>query len=195
MQVGSFNIKVMKLLNIENYQIKVSDEALLVRPIRDLFMADKSKTKEKFYQQCSIIFFMADPRSSYGYMTDDNERLEAIKIQEGLPKNYTISKELQLAIDTYRKLTTTISSQLLEDTYVAIDKLRKFLRNIDLYAVDDKGKPLYTINSITSAIKAIPQLTKDIQEAEKQVNSDMLEVGRKRGGDVGKSMFEDGINF
>lgn len=195
MQVGSFNIKVMKLLNIENYQIKVTDEALLVGPIRDLFMADKSKTKEKFYQQCSIIFFMADPRSSYGYMTDDNERLEAIKIQEGLPKNYTISKELQLAIDTYRKLTTTISSQLLEDTYVAIDKLRKFLRNIDLYAVDDKGKPLYTINSITSAIKAIPQLTKDIQEAEKQVNSDMLEVGRKRGGDVGKSMFEDGINF
>lgn len=195
MQVGSFNIKVMKLLNIENYQIKVTDEALLVGPIRDLFMADKSKTKEKFYQQCSIIFFMADPRSSYGYMTDDNERLEAIKSQEGLPKNYTINKELQLAIDTYRKLTTTISSQLLEDTYVAIDKLRKFLRNIDLYAVDDKGKPLYTINSITSAIKAIPQLTKDIQEAEKQVNSDMLEVGRKRGGDVGKSMFEDGINF
>ena len=185
----------MKLLNIENYQIKVSDEALLVRPIRDLFMADKSKTKEKFYQQCSIIFFMADPRSSYGYITDDDERFEAIKTQEGLPKNYTIDKNLQLAIDTYKKLTTTISSQLLEDTYVAIDKLRKFLRNIDLYAADDKGKPLYTINSITSAIKAIPQLTKDIQEAEKQVNSDILEIGRKRGGDVGKALFEDGLNF
>ena len=185
----------MKLLNIENYQIKVTDEALLVRPIRDLFMADKSKTKEKFYQQCSIIFFMADPRSSYGYITDDDERFEAIRTQEGLPKNYTIDKNLQLAIDTYKKLTTTISSQLLEDTYVAIDKLRKFLRNIDLYAVDDKGKPLYTINSITSAIKAIPQLTKDIQEAEKQVNSDILEVGRKRGGDAGKALFEDGIDF
>ena len=100
-----------------------------------------------------------------------------------------------MAIDTYKKLTTTISSQLLEDTYVAIDKLRKFLRNIDLYAVDDKGKPLYTISSITSAIKAIPQLTKDIQEAEKQVNSDILEIGRKRGGNEGKAMFEDGIKF
>ena len=138
---------------------------------------------------------MADPRSSYGYITDDDERFEAIRIQEGLPKNYTIDKNLQLAIDTYKKLTTTISSQLLEDTYVAIDKLRKFLRNIDLYAVDDKGKPLYTINSITSAIKAIPQLTKDIQEAEKQVNSDILEIGRKRGGDAGKALFEDGIDF
>lgn len=185
----------MKLLNIENYQVKVADEALLVKPIRDLFNADKSKDKEKFYTECSIIFFMADPRSSYGYIVDDNERFEAIRTQEGLPKNYKISSELQLAIDTYKNLTTTISSQLLEDTYVAIDKLRKFLRNIDLYAVDDKGKPLYTISSITSAIKAIPQLTKDIQEAEKQVNSDVLEVGRKRGGNEGKAMFEDGIKF
>ena len=185
----------MKLLNLENYQIKVADEALLVKPIRDLFNADKTKSKEKFYTECSIIFFMADPRSSYGHIVDEDERFETIRAQEGLPKNYKISKELQLAIDIYKKLTTTISSQLLEDTYVAIDKLRKFLRNIDLYAVDDKGKPLYTINSITSAIKAIPQLTKDIQEAEKQVNSDVLEVGRKRGGNEGKAMFEDGIKF
>ena len=138
---------------------------------------------------------MADPRSSYGYIVEDDERFEAIRIQEGLSKNYKIGPELQLAIDTYKKLTTTISSKLLEDTYIAIDKLRKFLRDIDLYAVDDKGKPLYTISSITSAIKAIPQLTKDIQEAEKQVNSDILEVGRKRGGNVGKAMFEDGFKF
>jgi hypothetical protein len=185
----------MKLLSIENYQLKVADEALLVKPIRDLFNADKSKNKENFYSQCSIIFFMADPRSSYGHLVDEDERFEAVKTQEGLPKNYKITPELQLAIDTYKKLTTTISSQLLEDTYVAIDKLRKFLRNIDLYAVDDKGKPLYTINSITSAIKAIPQLTKDIQEAEKQVNSDVLEAGRKRGGNEGKALFEDGIKF
>ena len=185
----------MKLLNIENYQIKVTDEALLVRPIRDLFNADKSKTKEKFYTECSIIFFMADPRSSYGYIIDDGERFETIKEQEGLAKNYKISKELQEAINIYKKLTTTISSQLLEDTYIAIDKLRKFLRDIDLYATDDKGKPMYTISSITAAIKAIPQLTKDIQEAEKQVNSDVLEIGRKRGGDKGKALFEDGIKF
>lgn len=186
----------MKLLNIENYQIKVADEALLVKPIRDLFNADKSKTKEKFYTECSIIFFMADPRSSYGYIVDNDERFEAVKTQEGLPKNYKITPELQEAIDIYKKLTTTISSQLLEDTYIAIDKVRKFLRNIDLYATDEKsGRPLYTISSVTSAIKAIPQLTKDIQEAEKQVNSDVLEVGRKRGGNEGKAMFEDGIKF
>lgn len=185
----------MKLLNLVNYQIQVTDEALLVKPIRDLFNADTSRHKEQFYTQCSIMFFMADPRSSYGYIIDENERFKAIKEQEGLPKSYKIGKDLQCAIDTYKKITTTISSQLLEDTYVAIDKVRKFLRDVDLTATDDKGKPMYTISSITSAIKAIPQLTKDIQEAEKQVNSDILEIGRKRGGNTGQAMFEDGIDF
>ena len=184
----------MHLVELVNYEIVPTQECFLIRPIRQLFNADRSKNKEKFMQQLSVIYFMADPRSSYGYMTDDNERLEAIKIQEGLPKNYTISKELQLAIDTYRKLTTTISSQLLEDTYVAIDKLRKFLRNIDLYAVDDKGKPLYTINNITQAIKQIPQLSKDLLEAEKIVSKEIEEQGRARGGN-NKTLFEDGISF
>jgi nucleotidyltransferase/DNA polymerase involved in DNA repair len=184
----------MHLVEYINYEIKPTQEALLIKPIRKLYNQDRSKTKDKFYQALSILYFYIDPRSSYSYITDDDERLEAIIEQEGLPKNYKISKELQLAINTYKQLTTTISSQLLEDTYIAIDKVRKFLRNIDLYATDEKsGRPLYTISSVTAAIKAIPQLTKDIQEVEKQVNSDVLEVGRKRGGDVGKAMFEDGF--
>ena len=74
----------MKLIEYINYEIKVSDEALLVKPIRDLYRADKSKTKETFYTQCSIIFFMADPRSSYAYIVDENERFDLIKKQEGL---------------------------------------------------------------------------------------------------------------
>lgn len=183
----------MKLLNIENYSIKVCDEALLVKPIRKLFTMDKSETKENFYTQCSIIFFMADPRSSYNYIVDEKERFDVIKKQEGLPSNYKISKDLNEAIEAYKVLSTTVSSKLLEDTYVAIDKVRKFLRDVDLTAVDKNNKPLYTISNITSAIKAIPQLTKDIQEAEKQVNADMQEVGRMRGGNERKHLFEDGI--
>lgn len=185
----------MKLVYLENYQIKVSDEALLVKPIRKLFEADKSKTKESFYTQCSVIFFMADPRSNYAYIVDEEERLEAIKQQEGLPKDYMIDDDVRNAMDVYKALSKTASSELLEDTYIAISKIREFLRNVDLTETDDNGKPIYTINSITTAVKQIPQLTKDIKEAEKQVYSDIVENGRKRGGDVGKSMFEDGIDF
>ena len=188
-------LKDMKLIEYINYEIKINDEALLVKPIRDLYDADKTKMKSNFYTECSIIFFMADPRSSYAYIVDEKERFELIKKQEGLSEKYTISDKLQKAIDTYKELSKTVSSELLKDTYIAIDKVREFLRNVDLTLVDDKGKPVYTVNTITATIKQIPQLAKDIMEAEKQVNADILELGRKRGGNEGKALFEDGFKF
>lgn len=183
----------MKLLNLKNYQVEVSDEALLFKPIRDLLSKDTSANKEVFFTQCSIIYFMADPRSSYSYIVDEKERFEEIKKQEGLPKAYKITKELQAAIDAYKESVKTTSSMLLEDTKIAIDKIRKFLRDIDLTATDDKGKPMYPINQVASAIKLVPQLAKDITEAEKLVTKELEEASRMRGGDKNKAMFEDGI--
>ena len=66
---------------------------------------------------------------------------------------------------------------------------------MDLNAVDDKGKPLYTINSVTTAIKQIPQLAKDVMEAEKVIAKEIEEQGRARGGNQNKTLFEDGFNF
>jgi hypothetical protein len=38
----------MILIEYKDYKIVVSDEALLVKPIRDLFNKDTSENKEKF---------------------------------------------------------------------------------------------------------------------------------------------------
>jgi hypothetical protein len=64
-----------------------------------------------------------------------------------------------------------------------------------LTAVDDKGKPLYTINSITQAIKQIPQLSKDLLEAEKIVSKEIEEQGRARGGNDRNSLYEEGLEW
>lgn len=113
-------------------------------------------------QQLSVVYFMADPRSSYNYITDLDDRLEMIKEQEGLDKNFKIDNNLSEAIECYKKHTMTTSTLLLEDARTAVDKVRQFLREVNLDEVDDKGKPKYTINSITSALKQIPQLAKDL---------------------------------
>lgn len=184
----------MKLIRFEDYQIKIADEALLVKPIRRLFNKDRSVTKEKFLQQMSVIYFMADPCSTYMYIVDEDERLRQIVEQEGLPEDFTVTGELKDAMEIYRKHCETSSTLLLHDTRIAIDKLREFLRNVDLNAVDDKGKPVYPVNTITSAIKQIPELAKSLAEAEKAVQKEMQEEGRVRGG-AAKSIFEDGIKF
>lgn len=184
----------MHIIEYNNYTIEPTQEAFLIKPIRDLFNKDKSKTKEKFLQQMSVLYFYADPRSTYNYIVDDEERLQAIIEQEGLPKDFKITEDLDKALQEYKKHTITTSYLLLQDTKIAVDKVRQFLREVDLDAKDDKGKPLYTINSITQAIKQIPQLSKDLLEAEKIVSKEIEDQGRARGGN-NKTLFEDGISF
>ena len=96
------------------------------------------------------------------------------------------------AIKFYEGMKST-SALLLEDTRVAIDKVRKFLKEVNLEDTDDKGRPIYTINSITSTIKMIPQLIKDLDDAEKAIKADMQNTSGKVRGQKEKSLLEDGI--
>jgi len=70
---------------------------------------------------------------------------------------------------------------LLEDTRFAVDKLRILLREIDLTEKDEKGKLIYTLNTVTATIKQIPSLAKDLDEAEKAIASELREIGKMRG--------------
>lgn len=181
----------MKLLEFKDYRLNVSDEAFLVKPIRKIFNADRSSNKENFFKQMSYLYFMIDPRSDYSYIIDEEERAKAIIEQEGLDSKFKPSKELEEAMEIYRKLTTTSSTMLLQDTRIAVDKVRKFLRDVDLDAVDKNGKPIYTVSTVTTAIKQIPQLAKDLMETEKLVAKEIEEQGRARGGNEKKKLFED----
>lgn len=181
----------MKLIEYKDYTITIADEAYLVKPFRDLLKLDKTKTKEKFLQWMSYIFFMYDPRSNYNYISDLAQRKYEIVTQEGLGKDFKEFDKLKEAIEYYKKLTMTSSTLLIEDTRMAIDKLRAFLRDFDLTEMDDRGKPVYTINTITSAIKQIPQLAQDLAKAEKVITKE-IEESRSRG-TTEKTITEDGI--
>lgn len=184
----------MHLIEYDNYEIKISPEALLVKPIREIWEKDKTKNKESFLSQMSFMFFMIDPRSTYSYITDLAERADEIIMQEGLPRDFQPSEDLKKAMEVYEKHTITSSYALLEAAKIAVDKVGKFLKEVDLNTLDDKGKPVYTINSITSAIKQIPQLAKDLVEAEKVVAKEIEEKGRARGGN-NKTIFDDGFDI
>lgn len=183
----------MHIIEFKDFEITLTEEAFYIKPIRDLFNADKTKNKEKFLQQMSVIYFLADPRSSYNYIIDEEDRLEEIKIQEGLPKDFKIDKKLQAAIDIYKKHIITTSYLLLQDTKIAVNKVREFLREVDMFATDDKGKPIYTVQAITAAIDKVPQLAKNLIEAEKAISREIEEQGRARGGNEKKTLMDDGI--
>ena len=182
----------MKLVKVNNYQVEFEDELLLLKPFRQLYKSDKNRDKRGFMDFLTVLYYTYDPRSDYSYIVDEEARLKEVCITNGISISKFTDLE-QVCIDLYKQLTTTISQELLRSTKVAINKVREFLETIDLNATDDKGKPLYTINSVTTAIKQIPQLAKDVMDAEKAVAKEIQEQGRARGGIEKQALFKDGI--
>lgn len=179
----------MKLFKYESYKITISEEAMLLKPFKAIWKRDKSQGKEKALSELGFIYFFCDTRSDYQYIVDDNDRKEAIKEGEGLPKNWEPDSLIQEAIEFYKSFKSA-SALLLEDTRYAVEKLRKLLRDIDLTQTDDKGKPIYTLNTITATIKQVPSLVKDLDEAERSVAREIAQNDKVRGSQV-KSIYED----
>lgn len=171
----------MKLIKMENYLLTISDEALLVKPIRKLFNQDRSASKEQFYKQMSYLYFMVDPRSTYSYILNEKERSEAIIKQEGLEEDFKPSALLQEAMEVYKKHTITTSQKLLEAAMIGADKVSTFLKEVDLKEEDDKGKPKYQVSTITAALKNVEGIVTSLQNLQKKVESELAEQSKARG--------------
>lgn len=169
----------MKLITTENYELKVADEALLVKPIRRLWNMDRSKGKERFYEQMSVLFFVYSPASNYSYIVDERERLREVLAQEGIG-DFRMSQEFKDAAAIYRKLNVTSSSALLEDTKIAVDKVREVLKAVDFGELEEKDK-VNALKTVTSVVAMIPKLVRDLAEAEKAVSKELEEQGNARG--------------
>ena len=183
----------MKLFKYEGYKVVISEEAFALKVFRQIWNRDRSVNKDKAIMELGYIYFMIDPRSDYQYLVDEDERSKAIIEGEGLPNNWKPDKVITEAMEFYSRFKPT-AALLLEDTRYAVDKLRKLLREIDLNQLDDKGKPIYTLNSITATIKQVPSLAKDLDEAEKALASEMRSEGKMRGQGE-KTIFEDSLDL
>jgi len=179
----------MHLVDLVDYKVEPSEELFLIKGFRDLYNDDKSDNKEQFFQMLSYVYYMADPRSSLSYVTDEKERMAYVLEQEGIKK--LDQKKANILIEEYKRHIITSSYLLLQDTKFAIDKVREFLRDVDLKALDDKGKPIYTINSITSAIDKCTELTEKVAKLERNIAREIDENASIRGGEQSMNMFED----
>ena len=179
----------MKLFKYEGYKITISEEALLLKPFKTIWKRDRSQNKEKALAELGFIYFFCDIRSDYQYIVDEETRKESIKEGEGLPADWQPDEAVLEAMNFYNTFKPT-SALLLEDTRFAVDKLRKLLREIDLNQTDDKGKPIYTLNTITATIKQVPALVRDLDEAERSIAKEIAQNDKARGSQT-KSIYED----
>lgn len=169
----------MRLIKYDNYQMKIADEALLVRPIRKLFNQDRSQSKEQFYKQMSVLYYTYAPDSNYSYIIDEEERLKTVLEQEDI-KDFKMSADFKAAVEVYKQLTKTTSSELLVDVRSAIDKVRQALNSINFSSLDEKDK-VSALNTITTVISKVPKLVKDLADAERAIAKEQEEQSATRG--------------
>lgn len=179
---------MIKLFKYEGYKIVISEEAFALKPFRQIWQRDKTINKEKALMELGFIYFFCDPRSDYQFLVDDNERLEAIKEGEGLPAKWEPDKVLKEAMDFYMSF-KPISALLLEDTRFMVNKYRKRLRSQEFDELEVRE-----LKEVGALIKQIPSLVRDLDEAEKALNSEMRNSGKMRGQGE-KTIFEDGLNM
>ena len=176
----------MKLFKYEGYRIVISEEALLLKPFKKIWDRDKTKNKEKAYMELGFIYFYCDPRSDYQYLTDEEERLKAIKEGEGIPDKWSPDNIVKEAMNFYNGFKPT-SALLLEDTRNMVNGYRAKLREITKDMSDLEIKDIKDIGAI---IKQIPALVKDLDEAERAVSKEIIESNKVRGSQE-KSIYED----
>jgi hypothetical protein len=177
---------MMKLLKYEGYKVVIEPELLTLKPFKQIWTRDKTVNKDKALAEIAFIYFMTDPRSDYQYLVDDKERMEAIKEGEGLPPKWKPDKIVTKAMEFYKSF-KPISALLLEDTRFMVNKFRAKLRELDFDSLEVKE-----FKEITAIVKQITPLIRDLDEAEKALNSEMRSSGKMRGQGE-KTIFEDDL--
>lgn len=179
----------MKLFKYEGYQLTIAEEAMLLKPFKAIWRRDKTRDKDIAKQELGFIYFMEDPRSDYQIYLDREEREKQIRIGEGIKDSWKADKVVLDAMEFYASFKSD-AALLLDDMKVMVAKLREQLKEMDLTATDERGKPLYNIDSYTKTVTDLGKLVKVIDETEKSIARDIIQSDKVRGS-VEKAVLED----
>jgi len=183
----------MRIFDLINNQVVISEEAYLLVPFKKIWDRDKTKTKEKALAELAYIYFVEDFKSDFSDIVDDSTRESEVISSIGLPKPWKEDVLVTEAREFYRKRSEEITPLLmLKDAKIVIDRMRDFYRNVDFLALDKNGKAKYDIDKVARVIERSAGILEGLVKLEhmvkKEVQSKKDKVGNKT-----KATFEDGV--
>jgi len=180
----------MKLFEIKDYNLCVSEEAYGLLPFKTLIKKDKNRNKELALKELLFIYFYCDLRSDYQAILDLDEREIEIKKDIGLSDTWRKSKDLLYAIDFYKSRSKTISSIILEDTLASAVKVSSQMR----YLAESSTLTPADAQKISIILKDVPNTIRAVQQAQKEVIKE-LENNVSKKGNQEFNLFEEGLSF
>lgn len=183
----------MKLFELDDqYRVTFEPELFTIQAFADLRDSRKKDTA-LLLKELSFIYFFCDLKSDFQFQTDPKTRVEEIKKYVALDEKWKADDKIKKCMEIYNYLSQTPSSRLLESSYIAIEKLKSHLAEIDLNERNPKtNAPIWNPKVIADIAKTIPDLVKSTREAEAEFIKDQQENDKLKANKV-KALYEDGF--
>lgn len=178
----------LTLFVIEDYEPRLSDEALLIQEFKDLYALsynrrtgdNQGRQRTRAIEECRYIYHYCDYRSEFSEYADTERKEEAL-LAAGLANDYKISKEMQSCIDIFLRLQETRMLKTLETAEGALDKIRDYYNTIDFKEKDDKNALVHKPKEIMASIADLGSVNKKLNDLQKQVKAELKETASLRG--------------
>jgi transcription initiation factor IIF auxiliary subunit len=182
----------MRLFDLINNQVTISEEAYLLLPFKGIWDRDKSKSKEKALSELAYVYFMEDFKSDFSDIVKEEER--SVEVVESLGSSIIIDDPLiREAREFYRKRSEEIISLLLlKDAKIVIDRMRDYFREVDFLATDKHGKLKYDIDKVSKVVERSAGILENLNKLEGMVKKE-LENKKDKVGSKTKATFEEGL--
>lgn len=185
----------MKLFEMKNWQLVVSEEAWGLQPFAKILKRDKTKNKERALKEMLFVYFYCDIKSNYIDMPVKS-RTSEIKHDIGLKESWEVDDVIEDAIELYKRVSVSTIQRLYMKSSKSIDDIGDYLENTKalLEERDINGKPIYDISKLVAANEKVPRLMANLKAAREEVIKEKESNENKKKGSKSYNTFEDGIS-
>lgn len=181
----------MELFTYENNTLIVNPLAYVLLPFKVIWERDKTKSKKNAESEFAYIYFMADYKSDFDDILDEEDRTkEIIKVLD-LKKGWKPDKDIKTAIEFYKGRRDGMAMRMFGSAKVLASKIEKYCRTVDLNERDEKGRPMHNIKQINDVLKQFGTSVESLHKLESQVKKEAAE-NKNMIGSREKNIFEDG---
>lgn len=196
----NYKLAIDTLIRIDDNGMPIAPTArqLIDKDIRELYRRDKSRNKDKYIQECIVIYYIGDPKSPARQSgLSEPECLKMAIEQAGLPKDYIPDTLVLKLIKRYYDENITEAGKVVENIQkgihninLSIDVMNNLLNEKlnSSITLEDVPNILKLVDSVNEKAGELPSILKNLEEAKQSLMYEKTTEVSRGGGAVLSSM-------
>lgn len=173
------------LFVVEKNVVKPNPEVLLIHPFSEIWERDNSANKARAIKDFTYMEFLTSKKKTNPYEGYSEEVREKKLREEYYPEGWYDDNLIEIGLAKIRQFQEEASHTMnyYLDALHAAENTRKFLRNIDLNARNERtGNPLYKPKDVTSALADTEKIIQSLFVLKEKVDQELFETVKTKGG-------------